>query len=212
MVGFICYCRIFIKFNSYFDFYTFAQNQKTARNAEIISLLLISLYSLKFFQLFESVNVIFVAFKKGYFEYFILASIIATIFLGLSFLTNFIYGEYIFEFRSFESSILMNIKIFILNESTNITQSFLLYFRSFSIAVMIAFVFLLRYFFLNLFAPIFLEYFRVEYDNYTASQDALKDDEEGDMKFADRLKLFMYPCKKIKQPEEVNKANANENL
>ena len=154
----------------YFDAYTFASNQKVARSAEIISLFLICLYSLKFFQIFETVNIFFIAFKKSYFEYFILTIIIVVIFLGLSFLTNFVYGEYIFEYRDFLNSIIINFRIFILNECTDVTSNFLKYFKGFSIAVVIIFIFLLRYFMLNLYYPIYIEYFRIEFFHAKYSQ------------------------------------------
>ena len=169
----------------YNDMYTFAQNQKTARNAELLSLFFICIYSLKFIQLIESVNVIFIAFKKAYFEYFILTTITVVVFLGLSFLTNFVYGEYIFEYRDFLNSIITNIRIFILSESTDVTQRFLNTFRSFSIAIMIIFIFLLRYFILNLYYPIFIEYFRIENENYLASLKKGQENEEDILSFKD---------------------------
>ncbi len=196
----------------YRDMYTFALNQKMARNLELISLFFFCLYSLKFFQLFDTVNIFFIAFKKANYEYLLLSTIIVFIFLGLSFLTNFVYGEYIYEYRDFLSSVIMNIKIFILNESTDVTESFLTSFRSFSVTIMIIFIFLLRYFLLNLYCPVYSEYLRIEYDLYLASQKAVGENEEIPYTIFEKIFYLFIPClaKKKEKTEPVKPEQGND--
>ena len=162
---------------SYYDYYSFASAQKTSLNYEIIGLYLIMLYSLKFLEIFEIVNVVLIAFKKAYFEFLILSIIITVIFLCLSYLTNFIYGVYIYEYSTVAKSIMMNFKIFILSERADVAEIFLDNFKAVSVFVMIVFIFLFRYFLLNLYFPIFCEYLRIEYDNYIYN--IIKDEKEN---------------------------------
>jgi hypothetical protein len=178
--------------NPYFyDFYQFASNQKEARNLEILSMYLLCLYSLKYLQLIESIQILFIAFKKASFEYFSLLVTIAVLFCGLSILTNFVFGSYIYEYKNFVDSVTMNIKIFIFIENTSVTTLFLNYFRVFSIIVLIIFIFLIRYFLLNLFYPIFIEYYRLEVDKYNLSKIHMKlEGEEADLTFTESILII----------------------
>lgn len=155
----------------YYDFYYYAQNQRYFYRYDVLSFFLIGIYFLKYFQLISSVNYIFISLKKTAFEYIALICTVAVLFVGLSILTAFVYGSYIYEYRSFETSITTNIKIFIFQEDTFITIEFLKYFRAFSIIVLIIFIFLIRFFLLNLFYPILLEYYRLEYDKVEFSKE-----------------------------------------
>jgi hypothetical protein len=204
---------------AYYDYYSFASSKKMSYNLEIISLFLIILYSLKFLQILDKVNIVFNAFKRAYFEYFILSVIVLVIFLSLSFLTNFIYGTYIFEYSTFTSSIMTNFKIFILSEQADVTRKFLSIFRTFSIVVMVIFIFLFRYFLLNLYYPIFIEYFRIELDNYLYNES--KDKKEGveftmkDSKFNYNLefKFFLAPYNYKKNKSHIDHIeNENDRL
>ena len=147
------------------------------------------LYSLKFFQVFEIVNIIFIAFKKAYFEYLILTSIIVVIFLSLSFMTYFVFGVYILEYSLFTDSILTNFKIFILSDQTDVAGQFSIYFNTFSILLMIIFIFIFRYFLLNLFFPIYFEYFRIEMENYNYNM--IKDEKEN-LKFSTKDSIYFF--------------------
>ena len=175
--------------NSYFDFYTHASFQKTIYYTEVLGVFLIMLYSLKFFQVFEIVNIIFIAFKKAYFEYLILTSIIVVIFLSLSFMTYFVFGVYILEYSLFTDSILTNFKIFILSDQTDVAGQFSIYFNTFSILLMIIFIFIFRYFLLNLFFPIYFEYFRIEMENYNYNM--IKDEKEN-LKFSTKDSIYFF--------------------
>lgn len=146
------------------DLYGLAGDQKESRGLELLSTYLICLYSLKYFQFIESIQPIFEVLKKSSFEYLSLLVTICVVFLGLSILTNFVFGSYIYEYKTFAESVLMNIKIFIFIENTAVTAEFLKFYRVFSIIILIIFIFLIRYFFLNLFYPIFIEYYRIEID------------------------------------------------
>jgi hypothetical protein len=174
------------------DLYQFANTQKEARALDQLSLYLISLYALKYLQYLESVQVLFIAFKKSAFEYTALILTITVIFIGLSILTNFVFGSYIYEYKNFLDSITMNLKIFILIENTSVTSQFLAFYRIFSIIVLIIFIFLIRYFLLNLFYPIFIEYYRIEIDKFTVSKNLNKNEgNEEELNFTEsNLKIY----------------------
>lgn len=154
----------------YYDYYQFAKDQRSTIRLDILSFFLISLYLLKYLQLIKSIQLIFIAFKKSAFEYFALTVTISVLFIGLSILTSFVFGSYIYEYKNFADSITTNIKIFIFIENTSITNEFLKYYRVFSIIVLIVFIFLIRYFLLNLYYPIFIEYYRIEHDKLYLSK------------------------------------------
>jgi hypothetical protein len=154
----------------YIDVYDFAISQKNGRVLDIMSFYIITIYSLKYLQYVEKLQILFIALKKSAFEYFFLYITIGILFVGLSILTNFVFGTYIFEYQDFTNSILMNIKIFIFIENTSVTAQFMKYYRILSIVVIIIFIFLIRYFLLNLFYPIFIEYYRIENDKYSSSK------------------------------------------
>lgn len=167
----------------YVDFYALASRQRDVRGLELLSTYLMCLYSLKYAQFVDALQITFTAFKKSSFEYISLLATICVLFLGLSILTNFVFGSYIFEYKSFVESVSMNIKLFIFIEDTVVTAQFLQYYRIFSIIVLIIFIFLIRYYFLNLFYPIFIEYYRIEVDSREFAKKMEKDgglqDQEG---------------------------------
>jgi len=150
---------------NYVDLYQFAKNQKFCRTVELLSLYLFGIYSIKYLQYIQPVQILFRAFKKSAFEYFAIIVSIAIIFLGLSILTNFVFGSYIYEYKNFLDSLIMNLKVFIFVENTTITGKFMEFYRLFSIIVLILFVFLIKYFSLNLFLPVLVEYYRNEFEN-----------------------------------------------
>jgi hypothetical protein len=176
--------------NYYFDTYNFANAQKNARVLDILSFYLIGLYSLKYLQYFEKLHILFIALKKSTFEYFFLFITIGVLFIGLSILTNFVFGTYIFEYKDFTNSIIMNIKIFIFIENTSVTEQFMKYYRILSIIVIIIFIFLIRYFLLNLFYPIFIEYYRIEVEKYSSSKNSSNKEESSQPDFTFKQSNF----------------------
>ena len=154
--------------SSYYDFYSLASNQKTSRNLEVLSFYALSLYSLKYIQIFNYVNVMFVAFKKSILEYFLLFIIITIVFLGLSLLTYYYYGQHIFGYQSFISSMEMNLKFFLLNENFGLSKSLLSIDKSLAIAICVIFIFAFRYFLLFLFYPILIENYRIQIEQFNS--------------------------------------------
>ncbi len=170
---------------TYKDLYQFAKNQKLAMTLDLLSLYFFGLYSIKYLQYLKTVQLLLRAFKKSAFEYFAIIVTIALIFLGLSILTNFVFGSYIYEYKNFLDSLIMNLKVFIFVENSTITGKFFEYYRQFSIIVLILFVFLIKYFSLNLFLPVLVEYYRNELDNDENAQILQKksnEDSEGEVK------------------------------
>jgi len=176
---------------SYFDFYTLAVGQRSYSRYDVISFYLISIYVLKYFQLLTPVQLLFVALKKAAFELSALVFTVAILFIGLSILTCFVYGAYIFEYKTFVDSLCSNIKIFIFQEDTYITFQFLKFYRAFSIIVLLIFIFLIRFFLLNLFYPIIIEYSRLEFDKLESSKGGVQTDDTPTYTVK-QSKLFSY--------------------
>lgn len=167
----------------YVDLYNFAIEQKLSRSMEIFSIYLYGIYSMKYLQYIEKIRTLFRAFKKSSLEFFFILCMITIFLIGLSILTNFVYGSNIYEYRNFAESLIMNIKIFIFVENSTITTYFMNYFRLYSIIILILFVFLIKYFSLNLFMPILVEYYRGEFENTEKVNEngkVIENEEEGD--------------------------------
>lgn len=162
-----------------YDFYYYAYNQTLFYRYDILSFILVSIYSLKYFQFISSINLIFNSLKKSAFEFISLLVTVLVLFIGLSILTSYVYGPYIYEYRDFINSMTTNIKIFVLMEDTHITMELLKYFRGFSIIILIIFIFIIRYFLLNLFYPVLIENYRLEYDNNFYSKNYTANTEEN---------------------------------
>lgn len=154
----------------YYDYYTYAVKLRTTYKFDLLSFFLISVYALKYFQLFSSLNYLFKAFKKSTFDYLMLFLTTSVNFLGMSLLTTFVFGSFIFEYRNFERSIVTNIKIFIFVDDSEITKDWFNYYRIFTIVVVIIFTLIIRYILLNMFNPIFIEYERLEIDKMMYSR------------------------------------------
>lgn len=175
-------------FNEEFDFNRYAYSQRVSEKWGLLSFFFVMIYSLKYLQLFSSLNNILKAFKKATFEYFSLFFITLVIFLGLSILTTYVYGGSIFNYRNLQESILTNIKIFILVENTLLTNKFFENYRVFSIVVLLCFSIFIRYILLNMFFPIIIEYHRLECEGYY---------EEDDLSSLEKEKMTFYDSKYI---------------
>ena len=150
----------------YFQYYTFAKEQQFSLNLEILSLYFISIYSLKYFEIFDLSNMIFRAFQRSYKEYFLLIITITICFLGLTLFTYLVFGQYLILYQSFSDSLLMNIKVFLFSENFYISDDFLNYSQPLSLLIFVLFIVLIRYFLLFLFAPILIEHYRIESENF----------------------------------------------
>lgn len=168
---------VFSNTKQFYDIYSYAQKQRYCRTIELLSLYLFGIYSLKYLQFIPNIQILLNAFKKASFEYFSILAIITLMFIGLSILTYCTYGSYLFEYKNFFDSLIMNLKIFIFVENTSITTEFIKYYRLFSIIVLILFVFIIKYYALNLFLPILVEYFRSEYASINL-KDIMEDEKE----------------------------------
>lgn len=180
--------------NYFIDLYDFASIQKEKRALDILSMYLVGIYCLKFLQYIEGIHILYISFKKAAFEYFALLATICVLFIGLSILTNFVFGSYIYEYKNFIDSLTMNIRIFIFIENTSVTNKFLEYYKVFSIFVLIIFIFLIKYYLLNLFYPILMEYYRNEIDQHVLSKIYIKSEgEDPEMKFKEsKINIFKF--------------------
>ena len=151
-------------FSPDFDHYNLAIKKRDMFVYDCISFLFMIVYILKYYQLIDSIGDLIRTVKRAGFEYLVQIVIIIILFLGLSILTSFVYGSYMFEFRNFEQSILTNIKLFILVEDTNVILRFITDNRGFTIIVLIIFVMILKFVLLNMFFGIFIEYYRLTYE------------------------------------------------
>jgi len=110
-------------------------------------------------------NLIFLTFKKVLREFLALTCIICVSFLGLTIITYYLYGQYLEDYQNFTSSLIMNLKLFILNENFESVLKFLKVNKSLANTIIIITIFLLRYFLMNLYYPIYIEYLRIESEN-----------------------------------------------
>ena len=170
--------------SQYFDYYSYAKNQKISLNLQILCLYFVSIYSLKYFQIFSKSNLMINAFKKSYKEYMLLSMIIIVCFLGLSLVTYYVYSQYIKEYSNYIDSILINLKIFIFSEDVIISELLLSYSKPLSLLIFILFILAIRYFLLFLFFPIMMENYRMESENFaTRLEDDISDFTFKDSKY-----------------------------
>ena len=146
----------------YIDFYDYANKQKKAKYLEQLSILLISLYFFKYSQFFPNVNTFFKCFNKASFEFFLILITIFCLLIGFSVITFFVYGSYIKEFSTYSYSFLTNLKLIFFIEDTNTLIKLNEHFKMFTIIILLFYIFMLRFFFINLFYPTFTEYLRIE--------------------------------------------------
>ena len=146
----------------FIDFYHYANLQKKGRSFELISLFLISLYSLKYSEFFSGITIIIICFKKCVFEYLLLSITIFCLLCGMTITTYYVYGSYIKEFSTYSYSVITNLKIIFFIEDTNTLLQLNNHFQTFTIMLLLFYIVILRFFFLNLFYPIFTEYLRFE--------------------------------------------------
>lgn len=205
-----------IDFKQYNDFYFLSDNQKNYFRYDVLSFLLIGIYSLKYFQIIGYIQIIFNTIKKAAFEYIVLFFLIAILFVGMSLITFFVYCSNIIEYKSFLDSLITNIKIFIFEEDTVLTYEYLKYNRAFSIIILLIFIFFIRFFLLNLFYSIFIEYFRIEIEKLDYSRELVQIDEAPIYTFKQKLIMFFWPFYLDKRKKEdkkyVSKAGDKNNI
>lgn len=174
--------------DTYIDFLGYAMDQKRGRYFDQLAFFIIFLYTLKYLQFFERINVLITVFKKAAFEILLLTITVIFLILGLSFTSYFVYGSYIKDYSTFNDSIITNIKVILFLENTNIISELDQKFRGFSILLLIVFILILRFFVLNLFYPVIIEYLRIETDKISLSRNLGL---EG-VSFCDKFRLIVY--------------------
>lgn len=167
-----------------FDFYEYSTNQKMYIRLDILSFFLVSVYFLKFAQVMDSVYILFTAIQKATFEFISIIFVITTILLGMSFLTYFVYGFDIYEFQTFSTSLIWNVKIFFFMEGTDIVKECIRLYPSFTLFVLLVFCFVTKFYLMNVFHPIFLENFRLEHDKFKISREASSQTEEANSSYS----------------------------
>jgi len=163
---------------SYYDFYTFARNQKNSMNNECLSLYFIMIYSLKYIQVFSQSNLIFYALHKVVKEYFFLLVMIMVCFTGFSLCSYYLFCQNIYEYQYFLNSLHINFKIFIFGENNEISSELLIKSRSMTVVIYFSFLFLIRYFLLGLFYPILIERYIIESQNLVSYGENQGEEEE----------------------------------
>lgn len=179
--NFLLELEVYNEIGEYVDLHQFAMSQKFNRTLEMLSLYFYAIYSIKFLAYINRVQILMNAFKKASFEYFSIIAMISLLLISSAFLMNNIYGKSIYEYSTFSESLIMNIKIFVFIENTSITIALVQYSKLYSIVILVLFVFLIKYFALNLVLPVLVEYYRSEYENSENSQiNKKKNDDEDD--------------------------------
>ena len=148
--------------SKYIDFYHYAILFRRAKYFEVFSFYLITLYLLKYFQLFNVINKIFISIQKSLFEIVILLIILFLFVFGFICANYFIFGSHIIQFHKFLDSIINSLEIIIYIENTNIIENMRNVFNDFTIAYFLIYIIFIRFFFLLLFYPIIIDYLRME--------------------------------------------------
>ena len=197
----------------YIDFYDYAIKQKEGRYFDQIHLGLITIYFLKYSQLIPVIYTIIECFKKSAFEFILLGITIICLLLGMSTTTYFVYGSYIEEYSTYKLSFITNLKIICFIEDTDTIIKLNDYFQSFTIILLLFYIIVLRFVFLNLFFPVFTEYLRIERE-----QNKFIKGEKNAFTIKDKIGQFFCGCYNIvgkkkelfKQNEEENKKTEDE--
>ena len=189
----------------YIDFYGFACRQRTARYLDQIAFYLIFIYCLKYLQFFEKINILIKSYKKSSFEFALICLTMLLLMLGMSTTTHFVYGGYIKEYSTFYYSFISNIKILLFIEDTGLITKLNEHFKAFSICLLIFYILTIRFFFMNLFYPIMIEYLRIEEDKLNAA----KLNNAKKLTIKEKLKIFLCSIwkKKNNQVKNINKEN-----
>lgn len=181
---------------SFIDFYQFSLNQKYARYYDVLSLFLIFLFSLKYFQFFERMHIIMKSFKKCFFEFLIISIVLLLLLIALSLSTTYIYGSSIKEFSTFRESLIVNIQIVLFLEKTNILVKASEFHKSFLTVLLLFAIIVIRLFFLNLFYPILVEYLRVSLERFENTNEKLL------LTSQTKVSRFVHFCEKEKEDDQ----------
>ena len=171
--------------SKYIDFYHYAILFRRAKYFEVLSFYLISLYLLKYLQLFNVINKIFISIQKSLFEIVILFIILFLLIFGFICANYFIFGSYVIYFHKFLDSIIYSLEIIIYIENTKIIENMRNTFSEFTIGYFIFYIIFIRFFFLLLFYPIIIDYLRmeIEQEKYLSSVKPFT--------FSQKFKLFL---------------------
>jgi hypothetical protein len=171
--------------SKYIDFYHYAILFRRAKYFEVLSFYLISLYLLKYLQLFNVINKIFTSIRKSLFEILILLIILFLLIIGFICANYFIFGSYIIHFNNFLDSIIYSLELIIYIENTNIIENMRSIYSEFTIGYFLIYIIFIRFFFLLLFYPIIIDYLRmeIEQEKYLSSVKPFT--------FSQKFKLFL---------------------
>lgn len=207
--------------NKYIDLYFISlQNQKTFK-VDVLGFFFMIIYSLKFFQLFPTIQNIFIALKNSLFHISLLLIQICVILVIIAMITHSTYGSYLYEFRTFGYSFIYSIKLFIFSESTLIIRKMFNYYRAFTVIFFIFFIFLIRFFFLKLLFPIIMERYRFQVDSIALNNinPVTSNPNKGKRNMKENILNFLFPIRikddiyinKIKDDVDENNNNNNNN-
>ena len=173
---------------------------------ELLSLYFLFLYSLRFLGLFDAFHSLIVTIQKIAYEFVVLSIAIAFLFSSLSLFSYLMFASHLREYDSFFNSLLTNIQIFIFNEKTETVHKMLKSQRLIAIVFISIFVLIIRNVIMSLFVPIFIEYDRIEKENY------LRMKKRGEqICICKKMIRWICPCcakaKKEKKDKEENVSN-----
>lgn len=149
-----------------FDYVTQSQRFSYCYYYELLSLYFLFLYSIRFLVLFDAFHSLLVTIKKIAYEFVVLSIAISFLFFSLSLFSYLIFAPHLKDYDSYWSSLLTNVQIFIFNEKTEIVHEMLKSHRLISIVFISIFVLIIRNVIMSQFIPIFIEYDRIEKENY----------------------------------------------
>ena len=174
---------------NFIDFIYIAQKQKTAKFLLSFNIILISIYIFFYFSLLSKIEFIFISIKKSQFEYFLIIFSLILILIGISVHHLYIYGSYIQYFSTFKDSFLTNLQLILFIEKSNIFSEMIKHFDFYTIFFLLIEIILLKFFILNFFYAILVEYMRYEKDKYKY---IIK---KNELTMFQKIKIFIYNFK-----------------
>lgn len=152
------------------DYLSLSKDYNDGKYHYILSLFLFSLYLIRFLGIFDAFHSLIVTIQKVSYEYYTLFLIIALLLITLSLFSCLTYSSSIKEYQNIWDSLATNLKLFIFVDNTSLFQELIKKKRFLSICYIVILVIIIRFFLMALITPIFIEYNRLQKEEYLTTK------------------------------------------
>lgn len=168
------------------DYLSLSNDYNNGKYHQMLSLFLFSLYLIRFLGIFDAFHSLIITIQKVSYEYCILFLIISLLLITLSLFSCLTYSCNIKEYQNIWDSLATNLKLFIFADNTSLFQELIKKKRFLSICYIIVLVIIIRFFLMSLITPIFIEYNRLQKEEYLITKKL------GEQISFCKSKLFLY--------------------